>query len=835
MIDNLTTVAGSLADALEELAKGSSFLSQEQRLESARRFLALFSEFGLANDLNKFSLDLVALLPAVAAACEAVRSGPDAAQLPDASDAVTAAHAGGDQAPPEHPRRTAYDQTQTRNAGTSTVLASLDGLRAHDAGTVKHFRNAWLYCGMLGLGASQPQWLQGWQRADKCWVAMGRLAASTPVLMYGTGIAKEREAEQRVLLELSPHLAAAGAEGKPAAITAKLHAMLLRPPKIPEKNASNAFLLAIATLEVSRVAIGPLPPPAAGASPLVHSMAYAGGAQPTTVDHAVYVSLMTTAFHALVQRLTSSKCQDAQPAAHLERLADVLIQAICTAPAGVQLRKKQAGHDAEPLLQQLLDAAPALYYSRACIHSWLAHGSADTHGDADTRLSTWLANAATRAPTHMEHVVQSLAMASGQDAAEQTSDALAPTQSTYMLDAVRLGRQRSLLGESTVSNFAAIHRKSAAMGRVEVWSEQGCSEEQVIDSLQELASSKLDDTEHRRRCCNAAATIVSQLQRGKLPLSMLVALAQLPLLRFTGHAVDNVVFAWHWVVAESAEARNALVAHMLPVWQSTLQRSLGLFSSTWVPPRAPLTSGDVRTWDAQERDASLLDGLRAHHAWIMCLTEVWESSRHATLAVDASPMLPALLAIFRCTLSSASAISTHPLARLPLFRLLSLVLRCAKHLANHPPAGRSSSDAEDLLQAALSLGLRSFAQPIAAHMAPSKPEVSMLYALDAFTKSSEVLQVCTSFCVRLQHTFCTDAPFLKTLHSRCVVHTLLSLRHDDCSRTCAGVCASAVQAMCTEAQAAASASATRVPASSDAGRTPELLAAPQGAKQRHHG
>jgi PI4-kinase N-terminal region len=739
--------AGALADALEELASGLKGLPQDQCLTASQRMLALFSEFGLSHDLSKHCWDLVTLLPAVAVACEAVRATP-AVCLP--GDESATAHGSGDQALSEQSHYCGCaPYVHAPREGANMVLASLDSLCAHDSATVKLFRNAWLYCGMLGLGVVPPHWLKGWPRAQRCIDAMGRLAASTPVLIYGTGVAKEHEAEERVSLELQPHLSAGAERGTPAAIASALRRVLIAPPKVPEKNASNAFLLAIATLEISRVAIGPLPPASASGSPLIHTMAYAGGSRPSTVDHAVYVALMDTAFDVLSRRLTSPACHDAEPFQHLERLADVLIQSICTAPSGLRPhgRKYSRKSDhAEEALAQLVNRAPALHYSRACIESWVTHGAADEDGMASERLGEWLATAATRAPTHMEHVVQSLGMASGcADSDEQASVCMMVSRPTRLLDAVDVGRRRSNLDEPSTSHLAALTSKSAAMGRVGACIElQPDAEERILASLRRIPAA-MTYAQHRQLCSDAGASIVSKLQSGEFPLAMLVALAQLPLLRFTGSALRNVTFAWHWVIAESAAARDALVAHMLPVWQSTLQRSLGLFSGTWVPPSIPLSSGDLRSFDALERDASLLDGLRAHHAWILCLLEVWESSRHATIMAGASPMLPALLGIFRCTLASPAAISSHPLGRMPLFRFLTLVLRFVKHLASHPPAdGGVRSAPSDLLRDTLALGLHSFAGPAGFVIPQMMPVATTLNALAAFSDAVSGLQVCTT-------------------------------------------------------------------------------------------
>jgi hypothetical protein len=720
--------AGTLADCLEEVATGLAGALPSLRLAFSHRLLALFSEFGLANDLDTSAYDLVALLPAVSAACDLVNMPTP----PSTNNPATSRYcASGMRETP-----LSWQPAVETDTAASAVLAALEGLCAHDGTCVKLFRNVWLYCGMLGLHAAIPPWLHGWPRTGRCINAMGCLAAATPVLLYGTGVAKEREAEQRVQLELQPHLSAGGHRGTPSAIVKRLRAIMLSPPSVPKHNPSNAFLLAIATLEMSRVQIGPLPSAAAAASPLTHSLAYAAGARAHSVDALIYVSLIHTAFDALTTRLCSSTCADRLPFRHLERLADALIQSTCWSTQ----EPGRGTIDAEAMLNKLLERAPSLYYSAACIKSWVSHDARDSGDLVSGRLSVWLESAAARAPTHMEHTVQSLAMASTHDGGPLC---LIATRPTRLLDAVAKGREQSKLEEVSTSNLTAIHDKSTAIGRVTAMLELLPDAEQRIHAsvaTQPLAPAAASG--HQRRCLDAAALVVTKLRAGELPLLMIEALCELPLQQFTGDAMRNVVFAWHWVVAESATARDAIVAHMLPTWEATLLRSLGLFSGTWVPPVAPLSSGDLRTWDAHSRDAAMLDALRAHHVWVLCLLEIWESSRHAAITAEASPLMASFLGLFRCAVVGKGAVSTHPLARAPLFRLLTLAVRFCRHLEKYPAGdGTDHGTAASLFGGVLSLGLRNFEQPISVMMpGGARLPAETMNALTAFLSAVDDLQ-----------------------------------------------------------------------------------------------
>jgi hypothetical protein len=63
-------------------------------------------------------------------------------------------------------------------------------------------------------------------------------------------------------------------------------------------------------------------------------------------------------------------------------------------------------------------------------------------------------------------------------------------------------------------------------------------------------------------------------------------------------------------------------------WKLVAQKTMGLFSGPWQPQAAPLTSGDLRDWDAHTEDEPLISALHAHHQWTLALLEFWEASKH---------------------------------------------------------------------------------------------------------------------------------------------------------------------------------------------------------------
>jgi hypothetical protein len=650
-------------------------------------------------------------------------------------------------------------------------MATVEALCKHDGTAVKLFRNVWLYCGMMGLRTTAPRTLLGWPRLERCMQALGLLAAHTPVLMYGTGVAKEREGEQRVQLEMLPHLAAAGSRGSPEAIAKQLRATVtLSSAKVPIKNTSNAFLLAIATLELSRAEIGPLPV-ADAPSPLVHPLAYVAGAHKKGVDRSVFKALTGCVFDALTMRLTSVSCRDCNPLMHLERLADVLIRVISWSDqelsGGDHLPNKLRGTsksraNGEMLLARLLTRAPSLYYSLPCITSWVVHGAGTAADKAADHLCEWLAQAASRAPTHCEHLVQRLVMASDDGVL-----LLGPMRPSRLVDAVADGRAKSRMEEVTQGNVTAVYDKSVAIGRVAALLDNDlATEEQIAVAAAQPAASP---AAHKQLCLDTAALIIIKLKNGHMPVGLIETLCQLPLGRFEGAAMRDVVFAWHWVAAESGDVRDALVTHMLPVWEATIQRGLGLFGGPWTEPSAPLSSGDLHSWDAFACAASLIDALRAHHLWILFLTEAWQSSRHAAAPSGSDSLMLAFLGIFRSVVASKAAICTHPLARPTLFRLLSLAVSYCTHLAKHAPEDAFGTTLgvypKDVLGDVLELALCSFAMP---------QRVTMP---DGSQQPQDTINALSTFCESLK-SFQVAKPDICKAHEDCTALLMLLLQHE---------------------------------------------------------
>lgn len=724
------------------------------RTDYSRRLLSVFTDFTMAskpgNPSKSPPLDSVALLPSLAAACEAAQLGhsvavPDTLSQSHPSTPPSSAHAG---TPASQP-------SASTPASSSLVLSKIDELRATDAPTVKLFRNVWLYCGLLHLRAHPaPAYLSGWPPAEYCLSALGRLAAATPVLMYGTGTAKRQEAEQRVLLELQPHLSAAGELGSPTAVVASLTELLTDAPAIPSQNASNAFLLAVAALEMSRADSGPISTLEEVPMPLMHALAYEAGALPSSLDQQIFASLVRSSFYALARRLTLPASTEKDRFAKLERLACTLINTTAWQTCKASADQPKSGVRLDVLREHLLMHAPFLFYSPRCLSAWLSH-------ESNPRLlkgvQAWLKRAAARAPTHMEHLLQRFLVAAAEHSAVRLPLSKDLVSSTKLLDAISAGRADSQLESVTEVGLMALHEKGAARGRVQAIQELVPNTDREI--VKRLAADAQRGGEwgadEKKLCLAAAALATSSMAADAVPHQLTAALCALPLGRFTGAAMHDVAFAWHWMAAECAATREVLLQGIAQAWDQAASNQLGLFSGALPLKRAPLTSGDLEGWDVNAGCEAVISALHAHHVWLICLLELWECSRHA-VAMDAfgtdgvPPVMWVFHSIIRSSVSRAHAVCTHPLARAPLFRLLSLAMRVLRHVSKYTrdeaevAALLSGDSIASLLREVTTLGLVSFAHAADVPVMTRDTGLGMaevVHALAAFEIDSQQLQV----------------------------------------------------------------------------------------------
>lgn len=111
-------------------------------------------------------------------------------------------------------------------------------------------------------------------------------------------------------------------------------------------------------------------------------------------------------------------------------------------------------------------------------------------------------------------------------------------------------------------------------------------------------------------------------------------------------------------------------------------------SSKGYAPSRPCCAGPMSGGSSSHADeASLLDGLAAHHQWLGFFAELWDSGAGArssspssadsdsAASAEASALEAVLTRLLHQSLADPSRLSSHPAAAAPRFRLLALGLR----------------------------------------------------------------------------------------------------------------------------------------------------------------
>lgn len=217
---------GALAKALLQIAKLSQKADSRIRKEIRFQLLALFSDFSLRAEKANAIRDLGELLPAIAASCENL------------------------------------DNIVSRVFSSQNGLRSTRNLNVEESNDIRllrNFRNLWIYTaiynfgGIKNMSGEMPQWK----------TALGTIAAATPILLSANTLYETQSVTERLQAELSDRLNKAGKMTDQMQLS-----QLVKVLVNPHGNTVNgnllarefyAYLAAIATLELYRAQVAPLP------------------------------------------------------------------------------------------------------------------------------------------------------------------------------------------------------------------------------------------------------------------------------------------------------------------------------------------------------------------------------------------------------------------------------------------------------------------------------------------------------------------------------------------------------------------------------------------------
>lgn len=420
--------------------------------------------------------------------------------------------------------------------------------------------------------------------------------------------------------------------------------------------------------------------------------------QVTSQEYPWLKEILTKAFVIQIKRLaTLTKSNDNLDAAYAESAAGTTAE-ILTAALSSSGPNQDVPKTAFTLVKTLIDSFPALLFSSRVFAAAL-HAVAESEGVSGT-LTSHQERPIDNSPTHSlprEHMIRLVHHAAV--IAPGPAEALA-------LEMVRHLSNRGARYASVAMQFAAQVMQSLHSGRQEcflpdisgsfkglvAWSvklhalgvvtglsaaeEDGNSPTSggvVARCARVLLSSLRDGATDKMlvgRMVEAAAAVVSDdLNPAVSPVLRL--LAWTPLSRFIPEVMSASIMVWLWLLAVGdGPTKAALMDDISAAWAASIDQRIGLFdlvNGRKESRRSTMTISD---------DVSVqLAAIRAHHAWVVFLTEVWQSQRH-----DRSPGCLSLRGSIGRILDASlggideSPLSLHPAAIGARFRLLHLAL-----------------------------------------------------------------------------------------------------------------------------------------------------------------
>ena len=180
--------------------------------------------------------------------------------------------------------------------------------------------------------------------------------------------------------------------------------------------------------------------------------------------------------------------------------------------------------------------------------------------------------------------------------------------------------------------------------------------------------------------------------------------------------------SWNWLISGgSLEVQQAALGEITDAWLATATQRMGLFAphpgAAEPPPKMSAAAGDGAAAGGDDGGDALLQGVVAHHAWVVFLVEIWNARRQ-----DLSGLQTAVAGqywrLLAGTLLSQQPLCRHPASAGARFRLLHLALRFMCAGVRAPADQRAPAfDALALYRGILAATLDWFAGPVAWHEA----------------------------------------------------------------------------------------------------------------------
>ncbi|KAF5834125.1 kinase-like domain-containing protein [Dunaliella salina] len=140
------------------------------------------------------------------------------------------------------------------------------------------------------------------------------------------------------------------------------------------------------------------------------------------------------------------------------------------------------------------------------------------------------------------------------------------------------------------------------------------------------------------------------------------------------------LFAWMWTAAANSSCIIPLTDLAAEAWVETAREGLGLFYRAHAAPQE--SEQNSEDGNSSAADGSLVEGLQCHGLWLNFFDEMWDSVGDGGAATtQQSSMREIIMRMLHTSLANPDALSSHPAAAGPRFRLLKLALRLARSSA----------------------------------------------------------------------------------------------------------------------------------------------------------
>lgn len=695
-------VPGALSFALKVLADGLVAASLQYRKDYCRRLLSLFSDFALLLPNESYIRDLGALLPAIAAILPTLQEK----RRPSSS--------------------------ATGGFGLSSTSLSLDTLSTlQDEGRTFNasLRHLWLYSsiydfGMIagGVGNSDDAWPSPWSQA------LSSIASATPVLILGSEQQKPEAFLEDISVEYESWLVKLKKRGEGTNLMKQLYKIIGSPAGGGSLSAPlAAHVLSIAYK--SQCIASYHPSYGCSVEPVLEHMRHS---LTTATEYPWLKQTLSIVFSTQMQTLkrylaspVRSEEKDMYAADLLNATLEVLTPFLISHGP-----YNDVPNSAFDLLTDLTRQYPALLFEdRALSSAFQAITMAAANDNDSSLVRKYVLDLVKRAASISPGPAEALVVETLRHMAvrEWRQPEIAVRFTPAVVQAVDQGRRLCSLPDVSrpYTGFIAWSAKVNAMGSINGLNTAescvgglpggaaACCGRFLIDAFRDAAPDRLIIP----KFIQATAVIVgNEISPLTAHLLRLVTWGQL--LKFDSEIMAAATMCWHWLLAAgNTEVKTLVMESLVSAWISSRDEKMGMFR---------------RNAKVEESD---IQGVRAHHAWVVFFLEIWVAHRY-DVQMTSSPFQNAIHKLLDSSICSMEPIliSDHHITLGARFRLLQLALNFAGFIKENGAVTSTfaGSSATQIFSRTLFNALSWFAQPISWFESKAEESLELVAAMQDF-------------------------------------------------------------------------------------------------------